>query len=392
MSDLARRTTDIANSDVFTKTALILPDDITEEETVDVGKYLSKAESGIAWWTGDLGLTRENKKYGSGIDFAEEIGVDHHYLDNCMYVSRQYEPSYRYEGLTHTHHLAAAPLADRDDLLQWAIAEKASVSKLRAEIKRRNTAAAPQIEPDREYSLPDGVSVILGDAIEELKKLPSGSIDLVATDPPYNMDKADWDSYGSGEEFAAWCEQWMIECQRVLKPHGSIYIFGINRMLSHLQRWLDENMVYRNWIMWDTIQGAGGGLWTNRHEAILYYSKSEETYEDKDSIKLERHEEHVREYKGKEYKFKNPSNIWRFPCVDNKHEDRTGHITQKPVEIMQRIIKANCPDEGIVCDPFTGSGTSAVAAVREDRKFIGFEIDDAHHAIAMKRIADEISS
>ena len=180
--------------------------------------------------------------------------------------------------------------------------------------------------------------------------------------------------------------------KRILKPEGSIYVFGINRMLSHLQRWLDDNMVYRNWIVWDTIQGAGGGLWINRHEAILYYSKTSETYEDSNSVKLERHEENIREYKGKEYKFKNPSNIWRFPCVDNKHEDRTEHITQKPVEIMDRIIKASCPVGGIVCDPFSGSGTTAVSAFINDRKFIGYELDKANYTNSLKRVNNEISN
>ena len=235
------------------------------------------------------------------------------------------------------------------------------------------------------------IRIINGDCIEEFKKLEDESIDLIATDPPYNMDKADWDSYGSGEEFARWCEKWLVECKRVLKPEGSIYIFGINRMLSHLQKYLDNHMVYRNWIVWDTVKGAGGGLWTNRHEAILYYSKTSSTYEDSEAVKLERHEENIREYKGKVWQFKSPSNVWRIPCVDGNSEDRTEHITQKPVEIMNRIIKANCPVGGLVCDPFSGSGTTAVSSYRNDRKFIGFELDKINYSESLKRINNELS-
>jgi|GEM_PF-1328127 len=230
-----------------------------------------------------------------------------------------------------------------------------------------------------------------GDCIEGMKLLPDESVDLIATDPPYNMDKADWDSYGNAEEFAGWCESWMVECKRVLKPEGGMYIFGINRMLSHLQKWLDENMTYRNWIVWDTIQGAGGGLWTNRYESILYYSKTSETYEDTDAVKLERHEQNIREYKGRTYEFKNPSNVWRFPVVDGSHTDRTEHITQKPVEIMERIVTASCPYGGVVLDPFVGSGTTAIAAHRNDRKFVGYERDEANYKTAMRRVNDEIS-
>ena len=234
--------------------------------------------------------------------------------------------------------------------------------------------------------------VIHDDCLNVLQTIADSSVDLIATDPPYNMDKAHWDSYGNGEEYATWAAQWLEECQRILKPTGAIYIFGINRMLSHLQRWLDQNMIYRNWIIWDTIQGAGGGLWVNRHEAILYYSKTRQTFEDSDAVKLERHEEHIREYGGVEYRFKSPSNVWRFPCVDENHPDRTAHVTQKPVELMRRIVRASCPPGGFVLDPFAGSGTTLVAAIREGRRTIGFELDKENYQIAAERVAHEISN
>jgi DNA modification methylase len=142
---------------------------------------------------------------------------------------------------------------------------------------------------------------------------------------------------------------------------------------------------YRNWITWDTIQGAGGGLWVNRHEDILYLSKTDKTFEDSESVKLERSEENVREYKGVSYEFKSPSNVWRFPCVDNKNADRTDHPTQKPVELIERIIKASCPDDGLVLDLFMGSGTTGVAAIKTKRRCIGFEMNPLYIQIAENR-------
>ena len=225
-----------------------------------------------------------------------------------------------------------------------------------------------------------------GDALDKLRGLPGKSFDLVCVDPPYNMDKADWDSYGSGKAFAEWARPWLKECQRVLKDSGSLYLFGINRMLSHIQHTLDDmGMEYRNWITWDTIQGAGGGLWVNRHESILYYSKTSEPYEDSDAVKLERHEENVREYKGKEYAFKNPSNVWRFPCVDDKHPERTSHPTQKPVELIERIILASSPKEGKVLDCFIGSGTTGVACMKHRRYCTGIEMNSDYVGIAQSR-------
>lgn len=227
------------------------------------------------------------------------------------------------------------------------------------------------------------------DALEKLRELSSSSFDLICIDPPYNMDKADWDSYGSGKEFAEWARPWLKECKRVLNDSGSLYIFGINRMLSHIQHVLDDlGMNYRNWIIWDTIQGAGGGLWVNRHEAILYYSKTSDSYENTDAVKLERHEENIREYKGKEYAFKNPSNVWRFPCVDDKHPERTDHPTQKPVELIERIVLANSPIHGRVLDCFMGSGTTGVACMKHRRYCVGIEKDANYIDIANSRFAE----
>ena len=231
--------------------------------------------------------------------------------------------------------------------------------------------------------------IINGDVLKEITKISTESIDLIVTDPPYNMNKAEWDSFGSGEEFSEWAEKWLKECFRILKPTGSIYIFGINRMLSHIQMRMEQiGFNYKNWIVWDTIQGAGGGLWVNRQEAILYYSKTDKPYENKEAIKLERAEENIREYKGVTYEFKNPSNIWRFPVVDNKHKDRTSHPTQKPVELIERIIKANSKQDDNVLDCFMGSGTTGVACMKLKRKCIGFELSKDYIDISNDRFAD----
>lgn len=236
---------------------------------------------------------------------------------------------------------------------------------------------------DREAFMP---RLLHGDVVEQLRALPDAHFDLVCIDPPYNMDKAGWDSFGSGRDFAEWARPWLKECQRVLKDSGAIYVFGINRMLSHLQHEMDGlGLHYRNWITWDTIQGAGGGLWVNRTEAILYYSKTADTFEDADAVKLERHEENVREYKGREYFFKNPSNIWRFPCVDDKHPERTEHPTQKPVELIERIVRASSPVGGRVLDCFLGSGTTGVACMRARRHATGIDQSAQYIAIAQAR-------
>lgn len=261
---------------------------------------------------------------------------------------------------------------------EWrpALTDKEQQEKDRREAELKRMELRRQLMP----------SLMHGDVLDQLRTLPAASFDLICIDPPYNMDKADWDSLGSGEEFADWAEQWLTECQRVLKDSGALYVFGINRMLSHLQHRMDRmGLKYRSWITWDTIQGAGGGLWVNRSESILYYSKTDKPYEDPDAVKLMRHEENVREYRGKEYAFKNPSNIWRFPCVDDKNPERTGHPTQKPVELIERIVKASSPPMGRVLDCFMGSGTTGVACMKSRRICVGIDASLEYIELAQSR-------
>ena len=322
-------------------------------------------------------------------DETKEInGREHRKREAVAYefaARAEFEQTLAHTELTSAKAVEACYRALAQRIDTQAHASETWVPVLTDEEERERAARAAELArlQDREAFMP---RLLHGDVVEQLRALPDTHFDLVCIDPPYNMDKAGWDSFGSGRDFAEWARPWLKECQRVLKDTGAIYVFGINRMLSHLQHEMDGlGLHYRNWITWDTIQGAGGGLWVNRTEAILYYGKTEDTFEDADAVKLERHEENVREYKGREYFFKNPSNIWRFPCVDDKHPERTEHPTQKPVELIERIVRASSPVEGRVLDCFLGSGTTGVACMRSRRHATGIDTSAQYLAIAQAR-------
>lgn len=243
----------------------------------------------------------------------------------------------------------------------------------------------------REYYTP---RLIQADILDGFRQIANDTIELICTDPPYNIGKADWDEFETTELYLKWSKKWLKECYRVLKSNGSFYIFGRFIMLRHLSLIAEEiGFIFQRKITWDTIQGSGGsGLWPIRDEDILYFSKNDEPYENPDAVKLERHEEHVREYKGKEYVFKSPSTVWRFPCVDEQNPERTGHPTQKPIELIERIIVASSPPGGIVLDCFLGSGTTGVAAMKNNRRSIGIEKNAEYVKIAKGRFdATEIN-
>lgn len=253
--------------------------------------------------------------------------------------------------------------------------------EFRQEQERLNNIA--RLEERKRYT----PYIYFGDVIDGMAQLKNNDFDLICTDPPYNVGKAEWDKWETMEDYIKWCKTWLKECYRVLKPSGSFYLFGKFYALRYVSIAAERlGFILRREIIWDTIQGSGGaGLWPDRHETILYFTKSHQYYEDIDAIKLERHEEHIREYKGTEYNFKLPSTVWRFPCVDDKHEDRTEHPTQKPVELIERMILASCPTGGKVLDCFIGSGTTGVATMKLKRYCIGIEDNKNYIEIANGR-------
>lgn len=263
-------------------------------------------------------------------------------------------------------------------------AERQVVTGRRQQEAEERVAAASSSAPH-----PFAPDIVHADVLAGLAGIETDTVDLVVADPPYNIGKAEWDKRPPADHLL-WCAEWLRECVRILKPTGSLYVFGYPRGLTALLPMIETGgLVYRDWIVWDTIMGTGGGLWVNRHEDILYFSKSRDTFEDADAIKLERHEENIREYRGVEYRFKNPSNIWRFPRIDDSAAERTNHPTQKPLALIERIVRASSPAGGLVVDPFVGSGTTCVAAMRQQRRSIGIDNDPDNITIARARIASE---
>ncbi|HEX6977110.1 MAG TPA: site-specific DNA-methyltransferase [Patescibacteria group bacterium] len=229
---------------------------------------------------------------------------------------------------------------------------------------------------------------IVGDAIEKMQRLPNESIDLVATDPPYNLGK----NYGNNIDYKEWhdyqlfTERWLSEAVRVLKSSGSIYVFMGVRFISKLFTLMEEKgLLFNGWITWHYTQGMGRTLgFSPRHEDLLYFTKSSNFTFNLDDIRVP--QKYFRERNN--MKGANPGDVWLFSHVHYSNPERQPHPTQKPLAVMERIIKASSNKGDLVLDPFVGSGSTCVAANALDRKWIGIDTNPDYIKMSKKRISE----
>lgn len=228
---------------------------------------------------------------------------------------------------------------------------------------------------------------ITGDAIEELKNLPDASVDLICTDPPYNLGK----DYGNNIDWKQWYEyekftsDWLTESKRVLKDDGSIYVFMGVKFIARLFLILQElGFHFNGWITWHYTQGMGRTKgFSPRHEDILYFTKSDNYVFNIDDIRIP--QKYFRERNN--MSGANPGDVWEFSHVHYSNPERMNHPTQKPEALIKRIISASSNKGNIILDPFVGSGTTCAVADFLDRKWIGVDINPEYIKMSKERIA-----
>ena len=245
------------------------------------------------------------------------------------------------------------------------------------------------------------------DCLEGMKKLPDESVDLIITDPPFNIGKQYNSPYKdkmSKEEYIGWCKKWLTECFRILKKNGSLYLFNYPENNAYLMPFLDQNLFFKRWMTWHYPTNTGHSKYnfTRTQHSILFYTKSE-----KESDCIFNKEEIAEPYKnptdkrilkliasGK--KGKTPYDVFKFEyngedviemnIVKNVSKDKTEHVCQLPVKLIDIFVKASSNKGEIVFDPFMGSGTVAYSAKKNGRKYLGFEISPLYSQIIEERL------
>ncbi|MDB6122794.1 MAG: Methyltransferase [Pedosphaera sp.] len=261
---------------------------------------------------------------------------------------------------------------------------------------KRNERFYKQFQKSRKYVL------YPGEALELLKSLPSNSIDLTFTSPPYCIGK-EYEKETSVEEFEKFHQEILSEIVRVTKDGGSIcwqvgyhvndsIVFPLDYAVHAIMSKF-EGIFLRNRIVW----AYGHGLhcirrFSGRHEVILWYTKGSNYYFNLDDVRVPQKYPGKTFYKGKRKgQFsgnplgKNPSDMWEIPNVNANHIEKTIHPCQFPVALAQRMIRGLSRKRGRVLDPFMGSGTTGVAAILDGRRFVGSETKMKYFRVAETR-------
>lgn len=255
------------------------------------------------------------------------------------------------------------------------------------------------------------VSLINNDCNIALQEIGDESVDLIVTSPPYCMRKA----YESPEDdintFKKCHEEIFGSVYRVLKPGGSIcwqvgyhvseacvmpLDFIVYDVFTKLSKRRKLPLILRNRIVWTFGHGLNSEhRFSGRHETILWFTKGPLNIFNLNEVRVPQKYPGKRAYKGvNKGKLtgnplgKNPSDVWDIPNVKANHVEKTEHPCQFPVAIPARLVRALTLRGAVVLDPFMGSGSTGVAAVLEDRSFIGIEKNTGYFKIAQKRLSD----
>ena len=253
------------------------------------------------------------------------------------------------------------------------------------------------------YQHPSG-ELWQGDAVKWLCLQETASVDLIFADPPYNIKKADWDTFESQQAYINWSLLWIEQTARILKPTGSLYICGFSEILADLKLPASRFFAGCKWLIWHyKNKGNMGNDWGRSHESILHFRKSRDFTFNTDDVRIP-YGEHTLKYPAHPQavtsQFGNGEpHTWRphpkgakakdvieIPTTCNGMHEKTPHPTQKPEELLRQFVLASSRPGDLVIDPFVGSGTTVVVAQQLGRRWQGCDLSGEYLQWAVERI------
>lgn len=243
---------------------------------------------------------------------------------------------------------------------------------------------------------------VLSDLLETIDFLPGNFADLIIIDPPYNLSR---DFHGfkfkatNNDSYLGYLRSWFPQIVNCLKPNGSLYLCGDWKNTAALQQVMSEHLTVLNRITWQREKGRGAkSNWKNAMEDIWFGVKDPDAYYfNVEAVKMKR--QVIAPYKkdGKpkdweetdegNFRITHPSNFWDDISIPFwSMPENTDHPTQKPEKLIAKLILASCPEDGVVFDPFLGSGTTSVVAKKLKRNFVGIEMNREYALWTEKRL------
>lgn len=252
------------------------------------------------------------------------------------------------------------------------------------------------------YFADKGFVLFHEDSIEFLKKIPENSIDMIFADPPYNLsnggftvhagkrvsvNKGEWDeSKGVAADFA-FHEQWIIQCFRVLKPNGTLWVSGTYHSIYQCGYAIQLNgykiLNEISWFKPNASPNLSGRYFTASHETLLWARKDPKGKHTFNYGDMKNGQWHVGDFLKKPGK--QMRSVWAIGTPRPEEKTFGKHPTQKPMALLERIVLAASNPGDVIIDPFTGSSTTGLAAVKHGRKFIGIDLEKEYLELSKER-------
>jgi site-specific DNA-methyltransferase (adenine-specific) len=264
------------------------------------------------------------------------------------------------------------------------------------------------IKPEEElevYFSSESVAIFNQDCLEILSHIPENSIDMIFADPPYmlsnngftcqngrmvTVNKGKWDRSRGFEDDSKFHDAWISACRRVLKPEGTIWISGTYHSIYQCGYMLQKNNFHIlndiSWFKPNASPNLSCRFFTASHETVIWARKDKKA---KHTFNYEK----MKNGKFPEDKLKKENcqmrSVWSIPTPKNSEKEYGRHPTQKPLDLLLRIIKASTNNGDIILDPFNGGGTTGVASsLLGGRYYIGSEIDRNYCELTVKRLLE----
>jgi site-specific DNA-methyltransferase (adenine-specific) len=242
------------------------------------------------------------------------------------------------------------------------------------------------------------IRIYQGDCLDILAKLPENTFDLIFADPPYflsnngitchagrmvSVNKGDWDRSRGADANHDFNRSWLAACQRVLKPNGAIWVSGTSHVIHSVgfaMQQLDFKLLNDiSWLKPNPPPNLSCRYFTHATETIIWAAKNKKS-------RHTFHYQHMKELAGG----KQMKSVWTIPPPESWEKKFGKHPTQKPVALLERILLASSTEGDLVLDPFLGSGTAAIAALRLSRQVVGVDFEQAWIQLTLVRLCSDL--